>query len=259
MLHCTVARGQPFASFSRFVIERPDAAAVGDVATLIDDVDAFGPRSVRVIRGIAHVVDSEGQGKFESLREIIRDDHTLLKRFWLGVTNVILQIGFHLPFVGGMCFANVNGQKIGVILVVLIDLNDVADLAAKGRSSETAEYQHERPSAGAFADVEMTRSIECYQPRVGRIAAHFQGAAMHVRQSVAHHPIRVLWTSRHVGQSDKSGDEQDAKDACRPFPETVQRFFSLYLVGGRKNSIIRGRLSSATCHGLACNARAHSR
>jgi hypothetical protein len=190
-----------------FVIERADAAAIGDVAALIDDVDAFGPGGVRVIGGVAHVVDSKGQGEFEPFREIIRDDHALLQRFRLGVTNVILQIGFHLPFVGGMRFANVNGQKVGVVLVVLINLNDVAYLASKGRSSKTAENQHQRPRAGAFADVEMIRSIERHQPRVGRIAAHFQRAAMHVRQSVSHHAVRVFRTARHNGQSDKSGDE----------------------------------------------------
>jgi len=38
------------------------SAAVGDVAALVNDVNAFGPGSVRVIGGVAHVVDSEGQG-----------------------------------------------------------------------------------------------------------------------------------------------------------------------------------------------------
>jgi len=207
VFHRSVASGEPFAGFLRFVIERANPAAVGDPAALIDDVDAFGPGGVRVIGGVAHVVDSKGQGEFEPFREIIRDDHALLQRFRLGVTNVILQIGFHLPFVGGVRFANVNGQKVGVVLVVLINLNDVAYLAAKRRSSKTAENQHERPRTGAFADVEMIRSIECDQPRVRRIAAHFQRAAMHVRQSVSHHAVRVFRTARHNGQSDKSGDE----------------------------------------------------
>ena len=203
MLHCPVARGEPLASFSRLVIERPYASAIGDAAAFIDDVNAFGPGGVGVIRGIAHVVDSEGQGKFESFREIIRDDYALLERFWLGVANVILQIGFHLPFVGGMRFANINGQKISVVFVVLVNLNDVAHLAAEGRSSKTSKYQDERPRTGSLADMEMTRSVECHQPRVGRIAAHFQGAAMHVRQSVAHHAVGVFRASGHVGQSGK--------------------------------------------------------
>jgi hypothetical protein len=213
VFYCSVARGQPFASFFRFVIERTNSAAVRDAAALIDDVNALGPGRVRIIRGVIHVVDSERQREFESFREIIRDHHALLERFRLRVANVVFQIGFHLPFVGGMRFANVDGQKIGAILVVLINLYDVAHLAAKRRSSKTPEDQDERPGAGAFADVEMIRSIERHQPRVWRIAAHFQRAAMHVRQSVPHHAVGVLRASRHDGKPDKGSDEEDAKNA----------------------------------------------
>ncbi len=50
-----------------------------------------------------------------------------------------------------------------------------------------------------------------------------------------------------------------AKNSRRPFRETVQlKFFSVFLVARRKNSIIRGRLSSATCRALVCSAPAHS-
>ena len=41
-----------------------------------------------------------------------------------------------------MRFAHVNGQKIGVILIIVEDLYDVADLATEGRSSKTAEDDH---------------------------------------------------------------------------------------------------------------------
>jgi len=44
-----------------------------------------------------------------------------------------------------MGFANVNSQKISAILIILINLNDVANLAAERRSSKTPEDQHERP------------------------------------------------------------------------------------------------------------------
>jgi hypothetical protein len=41
-----------------------------------------------------------------------------------------------------MCFAHVDRQEIRVVLVVFIKLNDVADLATKGRSSKAAENQN---------------------------------------------------------------------------------------------------------------------
>ncbi len=142
MLHGSVARSQPFARFGWLVVKRAYSSAIGDVPTFVDDVNPLRPRGVGVVGGVAHVIDPEGQRKLESVGEIIRDGHALFQRFWLGVTDIILDVGFHLPFVGGMRFAHVDGQKIRVIFVVVIDLNDVANLAAEWRSSKTAEDQH---------------------------------------------------------------------------------------------------------------------
>ena len=106
-----------------------------------------------------------------------------------------------------MRFANVNGQKIRMLLVVLINLNDVADLATKRRSSKTPEHQHEGPLMSSLTDVETANAIQRDNPRVRRIAAHFQRAAMHVRQCVTHHTVSVLRASRHEGQYGKSSEE----------------------------------------------------
>ena len=43
-----------------------------------------------------------------------------------------------------MRFANVDGEKVRVILVVVEDLDDVADLATEGRSSKAAKDEDER-------------------------------------------------------------------------------------------------------------------
>ena len=114
------------------------------MTTFVDDVNALRPRGVGVVGSVAHVIDPEGQRKLESFGEIIRDGHALFQRFWLHITDVIRHVGFHLPFVGGMRFAHVNGQEIGVIFVVVINLNDVANLAAERWSGETAEHQNQR-------------------------------------------------------------------------------------------------------------------
>jgi hypothetical protein len=41
-----------------------------------------------------------------------------------------------------MGFADVDGEEIGAVLIVVEDLRDVADLATEGRSSETPEDQN---------------------------------------------------------------------------------------------------------------------
>ena len=54
-----------------------------------------------------------------------------------------------------MRFADVHGKKVHMIFVIIVDLDDVAYLAAEGRSSKAAEHQHQRARAEAFANVKM--------------------------------------------------------------------------------------------------------
>ncbi len=172
MFYGSVARGQPVAGFFWFVIERPDSAAVGDVAALVNNVNSFGPCGVCIIGSVAHIIDSERQGEFESLGEIICDHHALLERFRLGVADVVLYVGLHLPLISGMRFAHVNGQKVRALFVILIDLNDVADLAPEGWSSKASKHQYERPVMRSFTDVKTADAIQRDDTRIGRVAAH---------------------------------------------------------------------------------------
>ena len=59
-----------------------------------------------------------------------------------------------------MRLADVNGQKIGVILVIVEDLYYVADLATEGRSSEAAEDENQRFADGALANVKSSGAVE---------------------------------------------------------------------------------------------------
>jgi hypothetical protein len=208
VLHGSVARSQPFACFGRLIVKRTYSSAIGDVPTFVDDVNPFRPRGVSAVGGVAHIIDPKGQGKLESFGEVIRDGHALFQLFWLRITNIIFYVGFHLPFVGRMRLAHVDGQKIRVILVVVIDLNDVANLAAKRRSSKAAEHQNQRARPEAFADVKTARTVKRHQPRIRGVASNFQRAAMHVRQGITHHVVNVLRTACHVRKHAECCDEQ---------------------------------------------------
>jgi len=116
-----------------------------------------------------------------------------------------------------MRLAHVDGQEIRAILVVIIDLNDVANLAPEGRSSETPKYQYQRTRSEVLAKVKMARAVQRHQSYVRRVAAHIQSAAMHMREGVPHHPVRVLRTSRHVAEHAKRRYKQHSQDARRPF------------------------------------------
>jgi len=155
VFHCAVASGQPGTDFVGIIVERTDAAAISDAAGFVDDVEALGPGGISGFGRVVDVVDAEGDGVFEPLDEIVGNGDALAERLRLGVADVVLHVGFHLPFVRGMSFANVNSEEIGVIFVVVVNLHHVTDVAAEGRSSVAAEDDDERASAGAFADVEV--------------------------------------------------------------------------------------------------------
>lgn len=159
MLHRSITRRKPLAHFNGMVIERPNPAAISNAPTVINDVEPLRPGRIRSIRSVAHVVDPERERELESLGEVPGDGHALLQRLRLRVAYIILYVRFHLPFVGGMRFAHIDSQKIHAIFVVVVDLNDVANLAPERRSSKTPEDQHQRPRPGSFADVKVARAV----------------------------------------------------------------------------------------------------
>jgi len=96
-----------------------------------------------------------------------------------------------------MSFANVNGQKIGVVFVVVEDLDDVTDLATERRSSKTAKDQDQRLASRALADMKGIGAVECEKLGVWSRIADVQIATMHVRQGVADHVEGIFGAAGH--------------------------------------------------------------
>ena len=226
MFYFAVAGGEPGAGFIGMVVEGAHAAGVGDFALLIDDVDAFGPGGVGVVRGVGHVIDAEGNWILLALDEVVGDGDALFESFGLGVADVFFDVGLHLPFIGGMRFAHVDGKKIRVILIVVVDLDDIADLATKRRSSIAAEDDHQRaaPRAiDAIVNLESVATTQGEEGSVGGSVARLELAAMHVRQGVAQHAVRVLRATRHHREADEGCDQEHAENGGDPYPHSFHR------------------------------------
>ena len=222
MFHSAITSGKPITELRRLVVERAHAAAISDSSAFINDIEPFGPGGVSEVSGVAHIVDAEGQGITEALDKIICNHDALLKVFRLRVADVIFQVGFHLPFVGGMSFAHVDSQKVRVLLVIVKNLNEVANLAAERRSSETAKDKNQRTRPSPFAEMKTVCPIQSQEPHVRRVAANFQISAMHVRQRVAHHAVSVSGTSREIAKGGKSRDQEQCQCRAKPLQECVQ-------------------------------------
>jgi len=167
VFYFAIAGGEPGADLLWIVAERAHAAAVGDAGRFVNDVKALGPGGVGVVGSVGHVVDAERERKLETFGEIITNGEALLESRGLGVADVFLEVGLHLPFVGGVRFTNIDSQKIGVLLVIVEDLDDVADLATEGRSSKTTEDEDEWFGAGAFANMKVVGAVEREEASVG--------------------------------------------------------------------------------------------
>ena len=204
-------------------MEGAHAATVRDAAGFVDDVEAFRPGGVGVVGGVIDVVDPESDGVVEALDEIVGDRYALRESFRLGVADIILHVGLHLPLIGRVGFAYIHGQKVSMILVVVVNLHHVTDVATEGRSSVAAENDNERACTGALANVKMICSVEGEEASVRSIVPDFERAAVHVGQSVAEHAVSVLGAARHFAEKEKGHQQQDQKTANCPFPKESHR------------------------------------
>jgi len=107
-------------------------------------------------------------------------------------------------------FTDIDGEEIGAVFIVVVDLRDVANLTTEGRSSEAAEDENERFALGACADVKARGAIEGDENGVGGVAADLEIAAMHVRQGVADHADGVFGTAGHDAEADCGGEDESA-------------------------------------------------
>jgi hypothetical protein len=73
-----------------------------------------------MIRHVAHGINADRQGKVESLREIVGDGNSLRERPRLRVADIVGNVFLFLPLVQRMRLANVYGQKIRAVLVIIV-------------------------------------------------------------------------------------------------------------------------------------------
>jgi len=106
--------------------------------------------------------------------------------------------------------AHIDGEEIGAVFIVVVDLRDVANLTTEGWSSEAAENENEWLAAGALADVKARGAIEGDEGGVGGVAANLEIASVHVREGVADHADGVFGAAGHDAEADCGGEDESA-------------------------------------------------
>lgn len=157
---CRESLLQPCACFWWMIIERPNSAPVRNLSLLINNVDAFRPRRIGMVGDVMHVINAEWNREVETLNKIIGDGYALLGSVRLCVTYTLINVRLHLPLIQRMRFANVHGQEIRAILVIIVKSDEVTYLAPERWSRIAAKYQNQRPWADAVAQVKSRTTVE---------------------------------------------------------------------------------------------------
>lgn len=190
------------------IVERAQASAIYDFSGLIDDVEAFRPCRIGVIGNVVHVVHGKGQGKMEALDEVVGDGDSLREGVRLGVADALIDVGFHLPFIEGMSFADIDGEEVGAVLVIVIERDEVAYLAAEGRSGVTSEHQDQRAPADPFAQVKGGLAVEREQAHIRRAVAYMKISVAPLRKRVTQETVDVARTAHQITENAVTGAEK---------------------------------------------------
>lgn len=142
------------------VIEWTDPAPVHDLSLLINNVDALRPRRIGMVGDVMHIIDAKRNREVETLNEIISDGYALFGGVRLRVTHTLIHVRLHLPFIKRMRFANVDGQEIRPILVIIVKSDEVTYLAPERWSGIAAKHQNQRPLADAITQVKSSMTVE---------------------------------------------------------------------------------------------------
>lgn len=143
----------------------------------------------------------------EALTEIVSDGDALRERLRLRIAHVLIEILLHLPFIQRMRFANVDGEKIGVVFVIVIHLHQIADLAAEGRSSVAAENEDKGARAHAIVDIKTGGATERDEGRIRRTIAYLKIALVPLRKGVTEETVQIAGTAHEIA-ADAEGDRE---------------------------------------------------
>src|SRR4029077_377693 len=117
-----------------------------------------------------------------------------------------------------MGLADVNSQELCAVFVIVIELGEVAYLAAKRRSGVTPEYKHKRAPASAITKRKPRLAIERDQFHVGCWIPDAQVATMPVRQRVPQEAIHVARPAHEMAQHAITKRQDHTYCNRRPFP-----------------------------------------
>ena len=124
--------------------ERAGFAFVADATAPLDEVQAVRPSGIGSFNPVVEAIDDGRELDSQLAHASSRYRGTFLLIAGTPEKHLVANIALHVPDVSGVRFENIDSVEINLALVLLGELIQGGNLPPKGRSSVTAEYQHDR-------------------------------------------------------------------------------------------------------------------
>lgn len=101
-----------------------------------------------------------------------------------------------------MRFANIDGEEIRPVFIVVIDVDEISNLAAEWRSSVAAENQDQRLFADPLVKIARSVTVKSVDACVWSQIADMQIAFMPLRKRVAKKTVNVARAAHEMGKNE---------------------------------------------------------
>src|SRR5437868_443561 len=120
-------------------------ALINHAPALINQIDPVRPASISPFCGVIETIDQGGKFDPKLTHTHARHLFALPDAFWTGKHDLLPHIALHLPNVARVRFEDVDGVKLNLLPVVVVELVERGNLPPKWRSGVAAEDQHHGP------------------------------------------------------------------------------------------------------------------
>ena len=136
--------GQCSGQFLSFKTKGPGLAFVGNVAVLIDQVNAVGPAGVGLFGRVAEFVEDSGELDPQLAHTGSCYEGALFFIFRTGKDDFIFYVALHLPDIARVRLGDVHHEKRDFASILIVEFVEGRNLPPEGRSSVAAENHHYR-------------------------------------------------------------------------------------------------------------------
>ncbi len=123
-------------------------ALVRHATGCVNQVEAIGPRRVRLLGGVTEFVEHRGNVDSQLAHAGSGDGSAFLFAPRTRENNLLFYVALHLPDIAGMRLGDVDHEERDLTSILLVELVEGRNLPPEGRSSVASKDEHDRLALG---------------------------------------------------------------------------------------------------------------